>query len=41
MDRRLHRAVENNEVTEVKALLNAGASPDACGSDVCYIIIID
>ena len=36
MDWRLETAVENNEVGEVEALLNAGASPDACGSDVCY-----
>ena len=36
MDRRLARAVENNEVDEVEALLKSGASPDACGSNVCY-----
>ena len=36
MDRRLGRAVENNNVDEVKALLIAGASLDACDSDVCY-----
>ena len=36
MDRRLERAVENNKVDEVEALLNGGASPDACDSDVCY-----
>ena len=36
MDRRLARAVENNRVDEVEALLNAGASPDACDSNVCY-----
>ena len=38
MDRRLARAVENNKVDEVEALLKSGASPDACGSyiDVCY-----
>ena len=36
MDRRLARAVENNKVDEVEALLNAGASPDACDSKVCY-----
>ena len=36
MDRRLDAAVEDNKVDEVEALLNAGASPDACGSNVCY-----
>ena len=36
MDRRLALAVEDNKVVEVEALLNAGASPDACDSDVCY-----
>ena len=36
MDRRLALAVEDNEVDEVEALLKSGASPDACGSDVCY-----
>ena len=30
------RAVQNNNVDEVEALLNAGASPDACNVDVCY-----
>ena len=30
------RAVQNNEVDEVEALLKSGASPNACGSDVCY-----
>ena len=29
-------AVEDNKVDEVEALLNAGASPDACYSYVCY-----
>ena len=29
-------AVRGNKVVEVEALLNAGASPDACDSDVCY-----
>ena len=36
MDSRLVGAVEDNKFDEVKALLNAGASPDACDSDVCY-----
>ena len=38
VDRRLYLAVWNNNVDEVEALLNAGASPDACGDsfDVCY-----
>ena len=37
MDRRLNSAVEDNRVDEVEALLNAGASPDACGGVyVCY-----
>ena len=36
LDMRLARAVENNKVDEVEALLNAGASPDACDSIVCY-----
>ena len=36
MDRRLARAVENNNVDEVKAFLIAGASPDACDFNVCY-----
>ena len=30
------KAVEDNEVDEVEALLKSGASPDACDSDVCY-----
>ena len=36
MDRRLDAAVWYNKVDEVEALLKSGASPDACGSDVCY-----
>ena len=36
MDRRLERAVENNKINEVEALLKAGASPNACDSNVCY-----
>ena len=36
MDRWLARAVENNKVDEVEALLKSGASPDACDSNVCY-----
>ena len=36
MDSRLVGAVEDNKVDEVEALLNAGASPDACSSYVCY-----
>ena len=36
MDRRLERAVKNNRVGEVEALLKSGASPDACNVDVCY-----
>ena len=38
MNRRLHSAVKDNKVNEVKALLKSGASPDACDSyvDVCY-----
>ena len=36
MHRTLATAVENNEVDVVEALLNAEASPDAYGSDVCY-----
>ena len=36
MDRRLALAVEDNKVDEVEALLKSGASPDACGSNVCY-----
>ena len=36
MDRRLDAAVSHNNVDEVEALLNAGASPDAFSSDVCY-----
>ena len=36
MDKRLERAVQNNKVDEVEALLKSGASPDACSSDVCY-----
>ena len=30
------KAVEDNKVDEVEALLKSGASPDACGSNVCY-----
>ena len=30
------KAVEDNKVDEVEALLKSGASPDACGSYVCY-----
>ena len=30
------RAVQNNEVDEVERILNSGASPNACNSDVCY-----
>ena len=30
------KAVEDNKVDEVVALLKSGASPDVCGSDVCY-----
>ena len=30
------RAVENNKVDEVERILNSGASPNSCGSDVCY-----
>ena len=30
------KAVEYNKVDEVEALLNAGASPDACNVHVCY-----
>ena len=30
------KAVRDNNVDEVEALLKSGASPDACGSDVCY-----
>ena len=30
------KAVEDNKVDEVEALLKSGASPDACDSDVCY-----
>ena len=29
-------AVTDNKVDEVEALLNEVASPNACGSDVCY-----
>ena len=36
MDTRLDAAVRHNEVDEVEALLKSGASPDACGSNVCY-----
>ena len=36
MDRSLVKAVEENKVDEVEALLKSGASPDACGSNVCY-----
>ena len=36
MDRRLALAVWDNRVDEVEALLNSGASPDACDSNVCY-----
>ena len=36
MDRRLTLAVEENKVDEVEVLLKSGASPNACGSNVCY-----
>ena len=37
MDERLHSAVWDNKVDEVEALLNAGASANACGGvRVCY-----
>ena len=36
MDRRLDAAVRDNNVDEVEAVLNAGASPDACNVFVCY-----
>ena len=36
MDSRLDAAVRDNNFDEVEALLNAGASPDACNSNVCY-----
>ena len=36
MGNRLVSAVEDKKVDEVEALLKSGASPDACGSDVCY-----
>ena len=36
MDRRLDAAVRDNNVDELEALLNAGASPDACGYSVSY-----
>ena len=29
------RSVQNNHVDEVESLLKSGASPNACGSDVC------
>ena len=32
----LVKTVEDNKVDEVEALLNSGASPDACDTDVCY-----
>ena len=35
MGNRLVKAVEDNKVDEVEALLKSGASPDACDSDVC------
>ena len=30
------KAVRDNNVDEVEAYLKSGASPDACGSNVCY-----
>ena len=36
MDRRFALAVQDNKVDEVEALLNAGASANACDSNVCY-----
>ena len=30
------KAVKDNKVDEVEALLKSGASPDACDSIVCY-----
>ena len=36
MGNRLVKAVEDNKVDEVEALLKSGASPNACNSDVCY-----
>ena len=30
------KAVKDNKVDEVEALLKFGASSDACDSDVCY-----
>ena len=36
MNRRLAIAVTVNKVDMVEALLNSGASPDACDVDVCY-----
>ena len=30
------KAVKDNKVDEVEALLKSGASPDACDSNVCY-----
>ena len=30
------KAVRDNNVDEVEALLKSGASPDACDSNVCY-----
>ena len=30
------KAVRDNNVDEVEALLKSGALPDACGSNVCY-----
>ena len=32
------KAVEDNKVDEVEALLKSGASPDACDSNVCYCL---
>ena len=36
LNRQLEVAVENNEGDEVERLLSEGASPNACGVDVCY-----
>ena len=36
MDKILVKAVKDNKVDEVEALLKTGASPDACDYLVCY-----
>ena len=38
MDNTLVSAVKNNKVFEVEGFLAAGASPDECDYDVCYLL---